>query len=174
MLIKITKTINVNDLTSDDIKLLDRNTLLKIVTELTSKPSKPLVDTNPPVKPPLATTEHPQATVAKSTLKSLTPKKKHKTGDTTTGKKTGYSSKYHYVYFHTQSKAFTVVYGNKKQFSTELEAALAIDGWLDDRGDTKRPKNRDKFPEVMEAYERLNSPTPNIDNYINEAILGGN
>ncbi len=168
MTIRITRTVDVKDLTPEDIKLLDKDTLQKIAIELTSKPSEPLVDTNTHPKPPKALRSDPQASKVKasSVLRNLSKKSTssgiHKGHEI--GTKTGLSSEYHYVYWHTASKSYRTTHSNSP-YPTELEAAIASDKTLDDRNDTERPRNRDEFPEV-----RNYTSIPGINSYIDENI----
>ncbi len=83
-------------------------------------------------------------------------KKRTHDGDGHIGFKYGKTSKYHYVSFNKANKknpwnAVVKINGkhHSKYFATEIEAAVAIDNQLDFLGDTKRPKNRDEFPEIM-------------------------
>ncbi len=172
MLIKITKTtttqVPIEKLTAEDIEMLDATILRTVIKELLhrkpSKPSKPVSNTN----------THPRAAKAaprssSSMLRGLsTSTGNHKGHDI--GTKSGLTSKYHYVYWHTASKSYRITYGSKKNYQNQIEAALAIDKILDKRNDTKRPRNRDEFEEVMDAYNDQRSSTPNIAEYIEENI----
>ncbi len=74
------------------------------------------------------------------------------------GIKRGKSSRYHYVdlplgshKFRAKVKINGVSY-NLGYFADEIDAALAIDEELDRLKDENRPRNRDEFTEVAEAY----------------------
>jgi len=79
----------------------------------------------------------------------------------TIGRKLGKTSKYHYINVQTRDDKFytfnastsldgkTVNMGRSKD---EIQCALLADEYLDKIGDNKRKRNRDEFPEVMEAY----------------------
>ena len=80
----------------------------------------------------------------------------------TLNKKIGKSSKYHFLNVQNKSGTFycyrastsiagkTVSMGAHKD---ELQCALLADAYLDGIGDEKRTRNRDDFPEIMEAYQ---------------------
>jgi len=63
------------------------------------------------------------------------------------------SSIYHYVFWSRNQQSWRTIHNNIKH-DTEIEAALASDGWLDEVGDKVRPLNRKEFPEIMEAYNK--------------------
>ncbi len=155
MVVKITRTVDIRDLTPEDIKLLDKTTLEKIAIELTSKPSKPVSNTNTHPRTTKAVTANPTAT-----LNSFITKKK--SNGIPTGTNSGISSKYHYVYFDNTTKKYSTTF-NKKSYESELLAAIAADKTLDDRNDIKRPRNRDEFIEIKNY-----TSTPNIVDYIEE------
>lgn len=81
----------------------------------------------------------------------------------TLGKKIGKTSKYHFVNVarlgrngeykgfraSTSKNGKSVNMGSHKD---EIQCALLADAYLDKIGDGKRPRNRDDFPEVKEAY----------------------
>lgn len=66
------------------------------------------------------------------------------------------SSKYYYVCKNGKWWTAHIVEKSKSifsdKFNTEIEAAIAVDIFLDGIKDTKRPRNRDEFEEVMDAY----------------------
>ena len=70
------------------------------------------------------------------------------------GTKRGKTSKYHYVYWNKNHRKWVVVM-DKRHFDSEVEAALYSDALLDKRGDTLRPRNRNKHPEIRELYEQV-------------------
>ena len=84
-------------------------------------------------------------------------------GGSTLGKKIGKTSKYHFINAQMRNDKFynymastsidgkTVSMGASKH---EIECALLADAHLDGIGDEKRPRNRDDFPEIMEAYQK--------------------
>lgn len=129
MLVKITKNIEVAELTALDIKSLDVTTLRTVVEELLQIRKDP-----------------PQVNTRK--------------GNILTGAKTGKTSKYHYTFFHTASGKYAITH-TKGVYDNEIQAAIASDDYLDFRGDTKKPRNRDEFPEL-----RKYSPTPHIEDYV--------
>ncbi len=159
MLVKITRKIEVANLTAEDIEMLDVTTLRTIVKELlhrpSVKPSKPVPNTNTQVEPSKASTAKPRAV-----LNSFTAKKK--SSGIPTGTNSGISSKYHYVYFDNTTKKYSTTF-NKKSYESELLAAIAADATLDARNDIKRPRNRDEFIEIKNY-----TSTPNIVDYIEE------
>ncbi len=67
------------------------------------------------------------------------------------GAKLGITSKYHYVYWvvgANQWHGSVTQDGHKKMigyFDDELDAAIAVDKYLDQVGDQRRPRNRDEF-----------------------------
>lgn len=77
------------------------------------------------------------------------------------GRKHGTTSKFHYVYFSRTEglwrSGLTIkrAYHNTYSGLNEIDAALAIDEFLDSINDSKRPRNRDDHEEVMDAYNRL-------------------
>jgi hypothetical protein len=82
-------------------------------------------------------------------------------GGSTIGKKIGKTSKYRYVNVQKRNgkfqnfKANTTINGESVAMGSskdEIECALIVDAYLDKIGDTERKRNRDDFPEVMEAY----------------------
>jgi len=158
MKITITKTIDIKDLTPVDIKSLDKETLERIVTYLSNKPSKPSKPVSTCPKPIKAVIEHPKTSVPISSGKS----KGHEIGV-----KSGKTSKYSYVYWHTSSKSFRIVHDSKLSFSDEIEAALASDKYLDDTNNKIKPRNRDKYFEIAELYKGVDT-TPSINNYVKE------
>ena len=86
-----------------------------------------------------------------------------KTGaeSSTLNKKIGKSSKYHFLNVQNRKGTFycyrasTSIVGktiNMGAHKDEIQCALLADAYLDNIGDEKRTRNRDDFPEVMEAY----------------------
>lgn len=71
--------------------------------------------------------------------------------ESTKGIKVGKSSKYHYTYFDSTYKCWKTN-DERRSYKDEVLAALGADTYLDRIGDEKRPRNRDNFPEIMEAY----------------------
>jgi len=168
MKIKLTRVIDVLDLTEEDIKSLDKNTLQRIAIELTK--SSLGKDTHP--KTTLTATANPKTSVktsntrSNSKLSSYTSKASGKSKGHEIGTKSGKSSEHHYVYWHTASKSYRTTHSNSS-YSSELEASIASDAYLDAKGDTRKPRNRDKFQEVAEAYAESHS-TPAISSYVSE------
>ncbi len=74
------------------------------------------------------------------------------------GKKVGKTSIYSYVYLVGKSGLFTSGITSKRKkhmcgsHIKEVNAALAIDAYLDEIGDDTRPRNRDHHPEIMDLY----------------------
>lgn len=74
------------------------------------------------------------------------------------GIKRGKSSLYHYVCFSKRDNKFVAQLREGKKcisigrFTDEKDAAVAVDLHLDYIGDTKRPRNRDEFPEIKKGY----------------------
>lgn len=66
------------------------------------------------------------------------------------GQKVGKTSKYHYVYKLRRNKKWMASIADKLLYAGcyEIEAALAVDAYLDAMGDTKRPRNRDEFSDI--------------------------
>ncbi len=162
MQVKITRIVDIKDLTIEDMKLLNRDDLEKIAVELI-KPSKSLDQVKTSVTPSKAVVANPEATV--KTLK--TRSNPRLSSFISVGVKVGKSSKYSYVYWNTASKSYKITHGNKKSYKSEIEAALASDKYLDDKDNKTKPRNRDNFIEIMEAYNNLHC-TPAVNDYVTE------
>ncbi len=67
----------------------------------------------------------------------------------------GKTSKYHYVYFYKATQKWRASLHAKGhgyfcvEFEDEARAAFEVDVYLDSINDTKRPRNRDEFPEIQ-------------------------
>lgn len=140
--------INITELTKDDLVLVDKEQLVTIalgLIELLKQRTCPIspVDVQIPVQ------AHP-----KKVKRRFGGHNKH------LGTKTGKTSKYHYIDHLKKGGKFrakvridnTII--NLGLFVNEIDAALAVDAQLDELIDKKRPRNRDEFPEVMEAYQK--------------------
>jgi len=158
--------IDITELTKSDLELVEKEQLLVITLGLIEllkeqshtkvRPEAQTVLKTHPVAP-----KREEPTAVEATLFDAEAVVVPRTGhEGNIGFKYGTTSKYHYVCYNKQVKvnpwnAVVKIKGKNqsKFFKTEMEAALAIDIQLDYLGDTKRPRNRDEFPEVMEAYK---------------------
>ena len=122
-------------------------------------------------------TEHPQSTVDdhkpsvkhdnashKVSLDIPEPvsskSRRRMTGDSPLlGKKTGKTSKYHFVFLGTKSGQYSAAIkrnGKSAWLGSHKDPrmlAMKVDGYLDGVEDKKRPRNRDEFPEIAELYK---------------------
>ncbi len=68
------------------------------------------------------------------------------------GNKVGKTSKYHYVFLNKASNKWVWQVGvGSGTHRYEIDAALAVDAYLDKIEDKNRPRNRDEFKEVSDA-----------------------
>lgn len=67
------------------------------------------------------------------------------------GNKKGVTSEYHYVFFDKTKECWKTTFESQCH-KNEIDAALGADLYLTRTIDTKRPMNRNEFPEVMTAY----------------------
>ncbi len=100
--------------------------------------------------------------IAKAEVPASTGEKSTGNEGSTLGKKIGKTSKYHFVNVQMRNdkfytfKASTSVGGksvNMGSHKDEIQCAVLADAYLDNIGDKKRPRNRDEFTEVLEAYK---------------------
>ena len=93
-------------------------------------------------------------------LRDLAANKIRKKTDGTNhlGLKLGKTSQYHYTFYSNglnQYVSAILIKGKKHHIlnsHSEIECALAIDHFLDEIEDNGRPRNRNEFPEIMDAY----------------------
>jgi len=102
--------------------------------------------------------------IPSTVVKKKTGSVRSKTGaeSSTLNKKIGKSSKYHFLNVQKRGGTFycyragTTIDGKSVGMGIhkdEIQCALLADAYLDNIGDEKRTRNREDFPEVMEAYQ---------------------
>ncbi len=143
--------VDLADLTKADLEIIDKEQLLVITLGLIEL-LKHQRDTKatPEAQTVLKTAPTPPNASPEPTVE-------HKAGhEGNIGFKYGTTSKFHYVSFNKHVKvnpwcASIKINGKNqaKYFETEIEAAVAVDDQLDFLQDKKRPRNYNKFPEVM-------------------------
>jgi hypothetical protein len=86
--------------------------------------------------------------------------KTHKGGNHICGTKKGKTSMFHYVWYNQRLKSWNSGLTLDKRkivtgvFEKEIDAAIAVDTLLDHVNDTKRPRNRYEFAEILEAHQK--------------------
>ncbi len=125
-------TVSIYEVEEMDLRLLSHKDLLDVSLQLLNA----LTHTNAHPEPVKPLKSHP-----------------HVGYDHKLGIKKGRTSKYHYVDF-SQGKFRGTITINKKahylgRFVNERDAALAVDTFLNSINDTKRPRNKDAFPELL-------------------------
>ncbi len=134
----------VKDITLKDIKGMKHSQLLQYALEMKRADSN--IKQNQ-----LDHADHPVPVVK---TKSIRPR----VGECTVGAKRGKTSIYHYVWRIFNTNQWTAGFTDKRHktmvgvYSNEQDTAFAIDAYLDEINDDKRPRNRDEFPEIMKLY----------------------
>ncbi len=157
--------IDITELTENDLELIDKEQLLVITLGLIEllkhqrdtkvRPEEKVVLKTAPTPPNRTEPAVAIPTIKKEALIAVAEHKKGHEGNI--GFKYGTTSKFHYVSYNRHVKVnpwCTSIKidgkNNTGYFKSEMEAAIAVDEQLDFLQDEKRPRNYNKFPEVME------------------------